>query len=69
MQGKGATIVAQRRLEDNRKAYVRFKIQVLKDCCLPLPPKEDIERLIDKERTPLLCDVDAYFHQRLINWK
>lgn len=60
--------MAQRRLEDDRKMYVEFKLQVLRDCCLPLPSREEIDRLLDEERTPTYI-VDAFFHQRLVEWK
>lgn len=58
--------MAQRILENNREAYIKFKCSILRDCCLRQPSKEKLEELLDEKTS--LVDVDAYFHKRLTDW-
>lgn len=60
--------MAQRILENNRAAYVKFKCSILRDCCLRQPSQEKLAELLDEKKTTIV-DVDAYFHKRLTDWQ
>lgn len=50
----------------SRKSYIKYRLKILRECCIPLPPDDVISRMMDETAVSDI-QVDAIFLDYLRN--